>query len=348
MTRRSARRGTAAGSSQQGTSHILGEAERWARENRALLEVCFSEFNRSGKWPTLTKLEHRLELDGSTTSARSLVGEMPVPLGFVEQERLVLLCRGLLQIEGTERLLDDWFRSVRKAFFDWMHDPDVVFGSEQVSAIVDDDEGRLRRVSTLLLRESWMFGSGSGDASGPWTREVDPGVREARDASNAHELLDARAAVEWSDFEPPSETKWWIDLWRYASNNPLIAGLLVVAIIALIGSGYKLISGSSGPGVHGSHQTKVERAGEGGARAFPEAGVLAREGPAVQAGQKVEVLCRVYAPRPASALPEGWWYKLGSSPWDGRYFATANSFWNGDVPGQRPYTHYADFSVPRC
>jgi hypothetical protein len=38
----------------------------------------------------------------------------------------------------------------------------------------------------------------------------------------------------------------------------------------------------------------------------------------------------------------------GSKPWNGRYFAPANSFWNGDVPCPTPYTHNTDFSVPKC
>jgi hypothetical protein len=161
-------------------------------------------------------------------------------------------------------------------------------------------------------------------------------------------LLDARAAVEWSDFEPPSQTRWWHRLWHGASNNTLIAGLLVVAIVALIGVGYRMISDSPGAGSHGPPRGTLERAGEGGARSFPEAGILAAEGPAVKVGQKVDVRCRVYAPRPASVVPDGWWYELASSPWNGRYFAAANSFWNGDTPGNRPYTHNTDFSVPKC
>ena len=30
------------------------------------------------------------------------------------------------------------------------------------------------------------------------------------------------------------------------------------------------------------------------------------------------------------------------------YYAVANTFWNGDVPGQRPYTHNTDFQIRIC
>jgi hypothetical protein len=341
--------GKPSGSPQDGSKHIIRQAEAWGRENQVLLEACFAEFGQNGEWPTLGKLEHRLELAGSATSAKGVARQMPVALGFVEQERLVLLCRGLLQIDGTQVLLGDWFKSVRQAYFGWMNDPEVPFGSDQVAKVVDGDAGRLKRVSVLLLRESWMFGSGPGDANGPWSREVDSAVREAGHAANARELLDARATVEWSDFEPPSKTSWWLPLWRYVSNNPLLAGLAVVVIVAIVGIIFAAARGIfESLGSDSSGSGRVERAGEDGARSFAAAGVLGREGPSLKPGEKVRVLCRVYAPRPPSAVPDGYWYQISSSPWNGHYFAAANSFWNGDTPGHLPYTHNTDYSVQKC
>ena len=50
---------------------------------------------------------------------------------------------------------------------------------------------------------------------------------------------------------------------------------------------------------------------------------------------------------PALTNPDGWWYRLGGS-FGGTYYAVANTFWNGDVPNQLPYTHNTDFSVAVC
>jgi hypothetical protein len=46
--------------------------------------------------------------------------------------------------------------------------------------------------------------------------------------------------------------------------------------------------------------------------------------------------------------PNGYWYRLHDAPWSEAYYVAANTFWNGDVPGQTPYTHNTDFAVPNC
>jgi lysophospholipase L1-like esterase len=70
-------------------------------------------------------------------------------------------------------------------------------------------------------------------------------------------------------------------------------------------------------------------------------------GPQIAAGQWVEVSCRVYDPTIASVNPDGYWYRIASSPWNNAYYAPANTFMNGDPYGG-PYTHNTDFSVPLC
>ena len=63
----------------------------------------------------------------------------------------------------------------------------------------------------------------------------------------------------------------------------------------------------------------------------------------------VDVSCKL---KPAStigsAYPDGYWYRIASAPWNNQYYAVANTFWNGDIPGQTPYTHNTDFAVPDC
>jgi hypothetical protein len=70
-------------------------------------------------------------------------------------------------------------------------------------------------------------------------------------------------------------------------------------------------------------------------------------GPAIAAGQWVEVSCRVYDPTIGSVNPDGWWYRIAGSPWNNAYYSPANTFMNGDPYGG-PYTHNTDFSVPVC
>jgi Protein of unknown function (DUF2599) len=70
-------------------------------------------------------------------------------------------------------------------------------------------------------------------------------------------------------------------------------------------------------------------------------------GPAVAAGQWVQVSCKVYDPYIQSVNPDGYWYRIASSPWSNSYYAPANTFMNGDPYGG-PYTHNTDFAVPNC
>jgi hypothetical protein len=68
------------------------------------------------------------------------------------------------------------------------------------------------------------------------------------------------------------------------------------------------------------------------------------QGPSIAAGQWVQVACKVYDPTIASVNPDGYWYRIASSPWNSAYYAPANTFMNGDPYGG-PYTHNTDFAV---
>jgi hypothetical protein len=70
-------------------------------------------------------------------------------------------------------------------------------------------------------------------------------------------------------------------------------------------------------------------------------------GAPIAAGQWVEVSCRVYDSTIASVNPDGYWYRIASSPWNNGYYSPTNTFMNGDPYGG-PYTHNTDFSVPLC
>ncbi|HEX4669258.1 MAG TPA: hypothetical protein VH275_04705 [Solirubrobacterales bacterium] len=353
-------------------------AEAWAESHLILLSASFESFTETGEWARIEGLQHRFEVEGRLLDVGRLAWRMPPPLGLVEQGHVVLLCRALLHVPAASTLLEDWFRTVKHAYDCWIGDPNCELISHEVVELLDGDVDRARRVSRLLLREGWMFSSGTGGAEGYWTRELRSDIRVARDARNARELLDARlryedaeapAALPLTEMDedpvpppaPPGEPTGSQDtaahqgrlhrLWRYVSNNPLLATFLgtlgVAAVLALLAGGRKLaeaIDHGSAPAARG----KLERAAEDGARTFSVPGSLAREGPPVRAGERVRVLCRVYAPNPPSVVPDGNWYRISSSPWNGRYFAAANSFWNGDVPGQLPYTHNTDQSVQKC
>jgi hypothetical protein len=71
------------------------------------------------------------------------------------------------------------------------------------------------------------------------------------------------------------------------------------------------------------------------------------QGPAVQPGQQVEVVCRFHDPNAPSSVQPGWWYLIASPPWNRQYYTVANSYRNGDPP-EGPFLTSVDNSVPVC
>jgi len=53
------------------------------------------------------------------------------------------------------------------------------------------------------------------------------------------------------------------------------------------------------------------------------------EGPPIAAGQKLQVSCKVHDATILSANPDGYWYRIASSPWNNAYYTPANNFVNG-------------------
>lgn len=71
------------------------------------------------------------------------------------------------------------------------------------------------------------------------------------------------------------------------------------------------------------------------------------QGPTIPANATVEVLCRVSGFRVNDG--NNWWYRLASAPWSGRYYASADAFYNnGETSGSLEGTPFVDPNVPEC
>ncbi len=71
------------------------------------------------------------------------------------------------------------------------------------------------------------------------------------------------------------------------------------------------------------------------------------QGPSVQPGRRVEVVCRLFDPNAPASVQPGWWYRIASAPWNGQYYTVANSYLNGDPP-EGPHLTEVDSGVPVC
>jgi subtilisin family serine protease len=94
--------------------------------------------------------------------------------------------------------------------------------------------------------------------------------------------------------------------------------------------------------------TWTEQQGTRGANTFLNYHNASGLGVKIAPYQVVQVSCKVYDPFIQSANPDGYWYRIAGPPWNNQYYAVANTFWNGDIPGQLPYTHNTDWAVRNC
>ena len=71
------------------------------------------------------------------------------------------------------------------------------------------------------------------------------------------------------------------------------------------------------------------------------------EGPTIPGGTTVQVSCK----RVGFAVADGntWWYRIASDPWNDKYYASADAFYNnGATSGPLNGTPYVDPAVPDC
>lgn len=363
----------------------LEAAAQWAATNQRLLARTFERFQEHAEWPTLESLQLDFSRGGEEIDVRALAFAIPRPLGFVEQQRLVLLAHCLQYLPTAAPLLAAWFSSLQIASRRWLSETEEsCLTRDDVLRATDGDQDLALQVSQILLRERWAFGSGRGTADDPnWSQEVISDVRIVRNARGPEELLAARDRQEHplpaAAPEEPSATlappqseahPRWRQPASWAKEHywgAVAAGLTVLIAWAFLNWGYSdLFGGSSGNEAGGGTTSEtgadtaepseapppgkgiVEQAGEEGARTYRNPHTLSQTGPNLEPFEHVRVGCRVNAPTMPSVSPDGNWYKILSPPWKGRYYAPANSFWNGDIPGQFPYTHNTDFHVPEC
>ncbi len=354
-------------------------AELWAQEHRDLLTRCFERFKEVGEWPSIEDLQLDFARAGQDVDIAALAYSMPGMLGFVEQQRLVLLLRALAPLPGAAPILTTWFAVARIAYDRWISEgAGARITRVDVERASAGDEMLAYLTSVVLLREGWPIGGGgSGTAKDDWVREITSQIRVVGSATNAGDVIAARDAQLYPVPAPvqsagsgaaPSRLRGAGRAWGSLSRHPLwsavIAGLILLGVGTLAhfltseGGGQPSSTSASGRRTviqEGNPESTVreigefeEQAGEGGAFTYRNPHKLSEAGKRVGAGQHVVVGCRTYAPEPESVVPDGYWYRLMSSPWNGEYFAPANSFWNGDVPGVKPYTHNTDFNVPKC
>ena len=122
--------------------------------------------------------------------------------------------------------------------------------------------------------------------------------------------------------------------------------LAVIALIAVAAVVVRQVTGDDPLPTHADGDPVPQQTGGIGANTFADPVKLQDNAMGIPPDTTVPVRCRFYAPSIPSVEPDGYWYLIDSGKWGGRW-APANSFMNGDVPGQ-PTLHNTDLAVPVC
>jgi hypothetical protein len=216
------------------------------------------------------------------------------------------------------------------------------------------------RVSARTL-DNWISGRYPRSAVTGAVRELDawalqnvPGYPEAAAAPRLIATCGPTAAgpgPEHAAAEPapvpadaPGRRRWSARAWALAGGAVVVAAAAVTAVLLLRGDDEASALAplpSTGDGT-----LYPETTGSIGANTFADPRTLIDNAQPIPADTTVQVRCRYYAPSIPSVTPDGFWYLIDSGDWAGR-LSPANSFMNGDIPGERT-VHNTDFAVPLC
>ncbi len=187
---------------------------------------------------------------------------------------------------------------------------------------------------TLTLRLCSSFDCSSGVLASATSYIVNYGPTEA-DIGDIPVTPGATYFVYWQS-PKKLEGQSWVSFWL--GQGPHIEESRLLQAFT---RGYDRTAGR-GPALY------PEQAGFLGAPTFENPGSASGEGPRIGDLAFVEVGCKLYAPQIESAEPDGYWYRIHSPPWNDRFYAVANTFWNGIPPGESGEPVNTDQAVPNC
>ena len=198
--------------------------------------------------------------------------------------------------------------------------------------------------------------SGSAGGSGIAEQEGHHGVNTFTDYDNASGEGTPIAAAQWVDvtckvYDPTIASVNPDGYWYEIASSPWNNQYYSPANTFMNGDPW------NGPYTHNTDfnvpdcSTYTEQEGHHGVNTFTDYHNASGEGTPIAPAAYVQITCKVYDPTIASVNPDGYWYRIESSPWDNHYYSPANTFMNGDVWGcwtNNTCTHNTDFNVPDC
>jgi hypothetical protein len=180
--------------------------DAWAVEHIWLLEAVFNLFDRDNEWPRITTVQRVLaDIDPlKAVAVAQLAIDIPNELGARTGECLTLTTRALSYCDGAALLLSLFIRVIQAAAAVYRASDDrvdrVLLSGFDIKERLDIGERTYAKLSTLVFREPWFFGSGGGNPEDDWHYEVRAEVLLAENIENVRDYLDVVARYR---FGPP-------------------------------------------------------------------------------------------------------------------------------------------------
>jgi hypothetical protein len=173
---------------------LLDESERWAAAHGQLLCEVADAFLADG-WPSLDEIGREALRRGDPADAYTALRAIAAPLGHVTHEDTIKLrARGLARCPQAAPVLDGFLAALKLATARLLSDdPQPRLDSADLVEWLDMDPVLARQVSEVIFNEGWIFGSGSGNADGEWTREITEHTRFVIGVETMDDYLRAEA-----------------------------------------------------------------------------------------------------------------------------------------------------------
>jgi serine/threonine protein kinase len=184
----------------------VDDPDAWAVEHQWLLDAIFALFDRDGDWPQIETLQRVLATSdpARAIAVEQLAIDIPSELGSRNGNQFTLTVRALSHCPSASGLLSVFVAAVREAAAVYRASDEehrAMLSGFHVKDRLELDDAAYLRLSMLLFRELWFFGSGGGNHDEDWHFEIRVQILLAEHVTDVAEYLDVVAAYR---FGPPA------------------------------------------------------------------------------------------------------------------------------------------------
>ena len=176
--------------------------KRWAADHLEILELIWAKFDADGDWPMASLLQRELFAAGRSFNADQFARSIPPQLGGLDtmSGKLRLTPRGLSFVAAARPLLENIPKLIEIAVQRYA-DPAVepMISSSEFEGLLGIDARRVRQLSEILLRDSWLFRPAGDDPDGAQRFQVDESaILYVRDVRSVDDYFEAQDEVWYS------------------------------------------------------------------------------------------------------------------------------------------------------